>query len=125
MQRCLAWPLTGGEQVLGQHLCQESVVAFAFGCSGGLVDHPRAARSPRGVVAPYGVPGVHEQVEMGPNGVLVQPDVVGDLAHTERLGARSKQLEDRRPTGAGRDLVLAPTGAAGRTGGRCGAARYR
>jgi len=47
---------------------------------------------------------------VGPHGVLVQPYPLGDLTDTQRLGARSQQLEDRHPTGAGQYLVMAQAG---------------
>jgi len=97
--------------MLGQHLGEQLVVAIAVWRRRRLIDHPGAARSAGSLAAPYGVPGVHQQVEVGPHGVLVQPDVLSHLTNAERLGARAQQLEDRSPTDAGQHLVVVQGGA--------------
>jgi hypothetical protein len=40
----------------------------------------------------------------------MQPHLLGDLVDTERLGARSQQLQHCHPTGAGQYLVMAQAG---------------
>ena len=85
--RSLAGALTGGDQMLGQHLGEQLVVAIAIRGGRRLVDDSRATGAPRSLGATHGIAGVHQQVEVGPHGVLMQSHVLCHLAYTQWPGA--------------------------------------
>lgn len=60
VDRGFAGVFAGGEQVLGQDLGEQPVVALAVRGRGGLVDQPWAARPARCLAAPDGIPGVNQ-----------------------------------------------------------------